>query len=109
GVDDTTVSRLAWTLIHCVWQGFIVYGLFRGGEAMLAGRRANVRYAFALCALSLMAACPLVTWHRLGDAGIAVTQRFIEESQSASIVETTTVVAAADFDWRWPLLSLWLV
>lgn len=54
-------TRLAWTLLHFIWQGT----LLAGGTAvlldLLRGRSAQVRYQVCLTSLILMGACPLFT------------------------------------------------
>jgi hypothetical protein len=58
-------QRLAWTLLHFVWQGFLA-----GAGVAMTGRlfpaaRASGRYAVALAGLVLMACCPFVTFAML--------------------------------------------
>ena len=55
-------QRLAWTLLHFLWQGLLISGC--AGDGKLASFAfANPRpFAVAMTGLVLMACCPLVTF-----------------------------------------------
>jgi len=55
-------QRLAMTLLHFVWQGFLIIGLAAWLVKVLNVRRPQVRYAFDLATLMIAACCPLVTF-----------------------------------------------
>jgi len=55
-------QRLAWTLLHFVWQGLVVAAGVTLLLWLVPCRRAQVRYSLHLVGLLLMAACPLVTF-----------------------------------------------
>jgi uncharacterized protein (TIGR03435 family) len=57
------VERLGWTLVHFLWQGFLVailYAAVRRGVARMSSP--NLRYFLACVALAAMMAAPLFTW-----------------------------------------------
>lgn len=63
------VDRLAWTLIHFLWQGALLAVVF-----VIARRFAHkpeVRYALACAVFAAMAAAPFVTFWVVGSASIA--------------------------------------
>jgi uncharacterized protein (TIGR03435 family) len=53
------VERLGWTLVHFLWQGALIAGLYSAARRCA---RPNTRYILACVALSAMAAAPLITW-----------------------------------------------
>ena len=65
------VHRLGWTLLHFLWQGAVVAGLFAVAHVCLPKRSSNARYWAGCLALLLMLAAPVVTFLILG-AGRAV-------------------------------------
>jgi beta-lactamase regulating signal transducer with metallopeptidase domain len=61
-VDSALLEALGWALVHFVWQGALVAGLYACADALLSSRAsADARYALALSALALMLLLPLVT------------------------------------------------
>ena len=63
------VDRLAWTLIHFVWQGALVAALYAVARQCMARRASpNARYLLAWIALALMSVAPLLTWVALRPA-----------------------------------------
>ena len=56
------VLALGWTLIHFLWQGAALAGLFGVANAALARASANARYAAACMTLLLMALAPVATF-----------------------------------------------
>ena len=58
------VHRLGWTLLHFLWQGAVIAGLFAAAQT---GRRSSsARYWTGCLALALMLAAPVVTFIALG-------------------------------------------
>ena len=55
-------QRLAATLLHFVWQGFLIAGLAAGLIRILCIRRPQSRYVLHLATLVLATCCPLVTF-----------------------------------------------
>src|SRR6185312_9958852 len=56
------VSHLAWTLIHFLWQGAAIAGLY--SIARIFARRPQTRYLLGCAALSLMMLAPVATFIR---------------------------------------------
>jgi uncharacterized protein (TIGR03435 family) len=60
------VERLGWTLVHFLWEGLSIAGLYAGARLGAAhGSRPNTRYLLACAAMAAMMAAPLVTWSLL--------------------------------------------
>src|ERR1017187_3289377 len=60
------VHRLGWTLLHFVWQGAAVAGLFAVAQICLPKRSSNARYWTGCLALMVMLAAPVITFIVLG-------------------------------------------
>lgn len=88
------VFALGWTLIHFLWQGAALAGLFGVTNALLARASADARYAAACVALLLMALAPIATFSVLS----------IESSRFAAVIEptrlTTTGATVVENDAR---------
>ncbi|MHB9048754.1 MAG: M56 family metallopeptidase [Pirellulales bacterium] len=54
-------QRLAMTLVHFLWQGLAVAGVFLAAIHLFGVRRPQVRYVLSLVALVAMLACPVAT------------------------------------------------
>ena len=61
------VARLAWTLIHFLWQGALIALVLHLVLAGLRQRSPNLRYVVRCAALGLMALAPVVTFVALGE------------------------------------------
>ena len=59
---EMVTQRLAWVLVHFVWQGAAVAALLVVTLWLGRVRRPSVRYVFGLIALAAMVACPIVTF-----------------------------------------------
>ncbi len=56
------VQVVGWCLVHFLWQGFLVAGLYAAARIVLP--RGNPRYLAAMAAMVLLAALPVATgWH----------------------------------------------
>jgi beta-lactamase regulating signal transducer with metallopeptidase domain len=61
------LEGVGWTLVHFVWQGFLVALLLAGALALVSRRNAGLRYVLAATALTLMLVLPVVTFlHVIG-------------------------------------------
>jgi beta-lactamase regulating signal transducer with metallopeptidase domain/HEAT repeat protein len=60
------VYRLGWTLLHFLWQGAVVAGLFAVAQTGWRKRSSNARYWTGCLALALMLAAPVITFIALG-------------------------------------------
>ncbi len=61
GVLDRLVGAMAWTLVHSLWQGFLVATGLAVALAGLRGKSARSRYGVACAALLVMALLPAAT------------------------------------------------
>jgi len=59
------IHSLGWTLVHFCWQGVVVALLLWCALTLLAGRRPQLRYGAACCALVLMLLLPSMTFARI--------------------------------------------
>jgi len=66
------VERLGLTLLHFLWQGAVIAGIY--AIARLAARSSHSRYLLGCAALSLMAIVPLITWIALAPAEATVAR-----------------------------------
>jgi bla regulator protein blaR1 len=56
-------TDLGWTLLHFVWQGALISGLFAAVRGLGAGSTsARARYALACLTLATMASAPILTY-----------------------------------------------
>jgi uncharacterized protein (TIGR03435 family) len=93
--SEAWVARLAWTLVHFLWQGLAIALLYAAGRRMMMRRSgANARYLLACAALAAMVAAPLATWSLMqpsdASSGAAYHIRNIPPAPS-----TTGVAGAA--------------
>ena len=58
-------QQLAWTLLHFVWQGYLVMAAVAVLGWLGRFARAESRHALALLGLVVMALCPVVTFSLL--------------------------------------------
>jgi beta-lactamase regulating signal transducer with metallopeptidase domain/HEAT repeat protein len=56
------VHRLGWTLLHFLWQGAAIAGLFAAAQTAWPKRSGNARYLTGCLALLLLLAAPLITF-----------------------------------------------
>ena len=61
-LDAAWCVRLTETLLHFVWQGALIARLVWVAVGVLRRASAHARYTVYLCALLVMAACPLATF-----------------------------------------------
>lgn len=55
------IQALGWVLLHFLWQGLLVGGVFAGLRRLIPKQNASARYANGLVALALLALLPLAT------------------------------------------------
>src|SRR5262245_19265069 len=58
---ESLVPLVAWTLLHFVWQGLLVWAVASCALEAFGRRGADVRYAILTGAVGVMVACPIVT------------------------------------------------
>ncbi len=69
-------DRLGWTLLHFVWQGAVIAGVFAIARALLFRSFApKARYGLACAALGLMALAPAITFVSMPQAAARVSLR----------------------------------
>jgi hypothetical protein len=80
------VPRLGSTLLHFLWQGVAIAGVYAAARRRARTSAPNVRYLLGCAALATMAAAPLATWWALGPpaAGGAAGSRAALLSATAS-------------------------
>lgn len=65
-VDPAMVQRIAQVLLHSLWQGAAVAAVLAVLLRLMSRSSAQTRYVTCCLALVIMAACPVVTFFRLG-------------------------------------------
>ena len=102
------IETLGSALLHFLWQGTALALLLYVGISLT--RNPRMRYGLAVCALALMALCPLATVAFLQKAPVASA---VADSAPASIVLTNVSVAletappATPLDWLTCLVWIW--
>jgi len=87
-------QRLACTLLHFVWQGLAVALGVTLLLWVVPSRRAQIRYAFYLAGLLLMAACPIVTFVLVRTP--TLTAHPERRNQSTRLLEAMVVQPSED-------------
>ncbi|MEO7917184.1 MAG: TonB family protein [Dokdonella sp.] len=103
----SSLEIIGWSLLHFLWQGCVVGGLYSLVRSQLPSERADLRYAAGLVALGLLALCLPIT-----VAVLASSEPVALATASASALTLETVGAGApsafDIDALMPwLVSLW--
>lgn len=101
------VERIAWTLIHFVWEGAVVAIVL--ALLLLATRRgsASLRYGLACLGLILMVACPVITFLQLVPAGPTPSIVGVARSAASHFTMGETIVPESPV---FPLLvQIWAV
>lgn len=88
--SDSLIQRLAWVLIHFLWQGSLVVTLLVLTTWMGRVRQANGRYILGLIALAAMAFVPVATFFMLPEPSLA--ERNLHQLQ---LSRTSTIAPAA--------------
>ena len=108
------IPALGWALLHFLWQGAMVGGVFALLRALIPKHQCNARYVNGLVALLALAALPLATFLRL-QARHAAPIEVMSSVDAASLAPGFTAGAvdalgAAPFDHAlltW-IVALWL-
>ena len=107
------VMRLGWSLVHFLWQGALIAGIYAAVRCFLTG--ANARYVLACATLALMMAAPVTTWFVLGqsDAPAAVaadrTARVPSTATPLPFAVISTVPAVRPLPWLQWAVTTWLL
>jgi beta-lactamase regulating signal transducer with metallopeptidase domain len=79
-VSQPWTDRLAWTLLHFLWQGTVICGAFVALRALFASALTpRARYGLACSALALLAIAPLITFFILGSVNVPTLYQFASE------------------------------
>jgi beta-lactamase regulating signal transducer with metallopeptidase domain/uncharacterized protein involved in exopolysaccharide biosynthesis len=65
------VQRIGWVLLHFVWQGTLIAGIWVILRSLLRASDARIRYAVACLLLGLMVMSPMITFGMLDAAAAA--------------------------------------
>ncbi len=74
-------ERLAWTLLHSLWQGALAAVLLRLLFWMLRRRTANIRYAAACATLGMTVLACGFTFYAISNAGLPVTDQISSKAK----------------------------
>lgn len=88
-IEQPLAYSLGWTLLHFIWQGLALAGLYAAAMALLRGASANARYLVGLLVLVAMAAAPVVTLLVL-HGGQEPAAMFASASGAGGIVDYMT-------------------
>lgn len=64
-IDTASLERFAWTVVHSLWLGTVVFLLLRLSLLILATASARTRYSLCVLALFAVVAAPIVTFKSL--------------------------------------------
>jgi len=111
--------RLAWCLVHFLWQGTLLGLLAWGTLAALRGRSSRVRYSIACLFLVLCAMAPLITFLTLAPpvgATPAASAPLLVGFEPASLGTPLSLIPAKPMPWQarlapWlpALLLVWMI
>lgn len=83
-LSDPMIQRIAWTLIHFVWQGLAIAFLLVAAVRIGQVRRSSWRYVCSLSALVVMVAMPVITFLLLSPGPNTVSSdSFIKQGPTA--------------------------
>jgi len=100
------IDAVAWTLVHFLWQGSLVW-LFAYLPLRFLGQ-ARTRYLVACSAMLLMLILPLVTFMLLTDSGPGAAQTTAVAASSASFIRVAGDAAVASrANWMPFVVALW--
>ena len=98
-------ERLAWTLLHFIWQGTLLAAIYALARLAAGSLTARARYAMACAALLAMALSPAATYWWLARSGIAA-------SPAPALTPLNPQAAAAAFPYAadpWQAALPWIV
>src|SRR6266567_4504205 len=107
GLPPETVRDIGWTLLHFLWQGFVLAALLHMILPMC--RSAGARHNWSLGTLAMMAFAPVVTFlflHSHADAARSIAFATASPSTDSVIrVLSPTLIPSLWIDW---LVIIWL-
>ena len=87
-LESPVFEALGWALVHFVWQGAVLAGLMAVLLVLLRSASSQIKYLVQCSVLSLMAACPLVTWW-VGASSHAGTVTAIVVDAAGPVMQTS--------------------
>ena len=108
------MQALGWTLLHFLWQGLLVGGVFAVLRRLIPKQNASARYANGLLALALLALLPLATLlvaHARQDTGVELAPVVVAApvAQQVAVLEAPVVLAPGVIDGMLPgIVFAWL-
>jgi len=90
------VERLGRTLVHFLWQGFLIAAIYGAARRWIASApRSNTRYILACVALAAMMTAPLVTWSLMRpSAAVPVATHLTDRVPFAAAADVATSPAS---------------
>src|SRR5581483_2041151 len=77
-------ERVAWTLLHFLWQGALVALALAAVRTLLRRKSANTRYLASCVAMLLMLVCIAITFVSMGPAAPAPTTHIRAQAEAAT-------------------------
>jgi beta-lactamase regulating signal transducer with metallopeptidase domain len=114
-LSDPLAQRVAWALIHFLWQGGAIAATLALALRMPGLRSPQRRYAVSVASLVLMALCPLVTLEfRLQPVSIAFNSSPKAELQQSELQQADdeflpAISPTATAHWQPYVLSAWMI
>jgi len=90
-VVDIDIVRLGWTLVHFLWQGALVAGLFAIVARLIRERSSEVKYAVASGTLVLLALLPVATFLSLAPTPQPVTNVSVASAVRAATSQKVVI------------------
>jgi beta-lactamase regulating signal transducer with metallopeptidase domain len=104
-------DRLAWTLLHFLWQGALIWAAYIALRALFANALTpRARYGLACTALALMAFAPVVTFLMSGSTDAPFLYRFISAPRPDALPSAQPWLPTRSIDRQllpW-IVTLWL-
>ncbi|MEO6075431.1 MAG: TonB family protein [Dokdonella sp.] len=105
----SALEIIGWSLLHFLWQGFVIGALYAAVRSQLPSERAYLRYAAGLVAMALLALCIPLTASLLAQADPSVMATAANASLQLDAVDYTTN-PSFNIDALMPwLVSLWSI
>ena len=93
-------ERLGWTLVHFLWQGMAIAGLYAAARSSSRRASPHWRYVLACAALAAMMAAPIVTYSLLNSpVSVAATSSHARAEKPPNSDSGTTFVTSGEAAW----------
>ncbi|MBN2589467.1 MAG: M48 family metalloprotease [Sedimentisphaerales bacterium] len=122
-LQSESCMNLLSALLHSLWQGLIIAGMLLLYLKSKAAQNANTRYTVSLIALSFILICLLFTWSILNyepastieentvttESAAQIDTALVEhQNNQPAITHTETQYTSTSFNWKPPVIGLWL-